>query len=1265
MDSVGYLTTWGLRNKQEGLAERLAPFYLYQSFIDNKIVIKENEVKWMFHLIGVVKTPKLTKIKSYILAVTSDSGKNEVEVKFRDAYSIMNTLRYAEIQNLYVEDGEIKAVGGFDRYSIVAGEKKQTHFVKKAPVVLSKQVVGDRVFGYTLFVPDRGAVSILAEETPLFIAQYGEIANAKVVEKVGLVPFKGSFAEIQLDKVSDKYSDPDAHITDAEFVLYGKLKGWDIRESVAGISWTIPENGLKIDYMKMPSISNGAIRVDGGPLAINKLHCIGNGIRFQLDNTKTLINEVVLDSVDAYRFQVTNMSIVGNVDINKVSNTSRITQVYHVDFRCNVRLIKLSGKLSVQYSIYGDKKTTSVGAVDLSEMTVGSVVNGAFSNLNGLCHVKLGETLDYQDAFNDTDVKLHNFFDSRATWIGGFSNLVGCKSLDFSKFKDLRALESVGGKEIAEIKFPEIERGEMQLTLEDVCLEAPIQKLRIDEKHGSIHIKRSFKRLRELELASGKSLIGFSNRLGDKEFDKEPLRVIVRKVGKLARLPEILNTTVSIEVEEGIRELEFGTVTRDCNGIKLPKSLEVIGSRGRGLGTIKNWNLADTKIRSFGAYFADRADFIGEVVILPETTTYIGDSAFNLHNERRFYIPEGVNYIGNKALNASIVYLYKGSYADKRITGKTVKVYVDSVDDVLELIGKGASTTDKAKIKMVAVDDSITAEWKKNNSDNYMEWMKLRIEALMGADPYVKSIPLNTEKFISFKLENLGEFGEKLKELSGKFPKFYTGLGKGRTSDQFNLLSNLITENTEFIPGAYTLKMLEKYPVNENRVSFLYNDEDSFIAIMDLRDSQVNGILFGHRIIVVSKGVVKFATAIRRSEVIVRLANDLRNEIKDTGLIAGVLGKVVVGDATSHKKFILKSVGMKRVPEELTWLEGGRKYGLKLSLGDDRVLDITSGRIIEIAGSAKSKYDDWVIKDIKEYGEYSLKGLLEKELLDSESMLELFNILNGKPYEPGKVEAKPHFVVGFLKELVDKKITYAEFQEKIIAYGSNGKEKIDRLGIPITVKAFNNEKYAEESNGGTIWRDGDLIHNSTFYIPWGREKRLHSSKVTGFIGWYSAHSLYKNRKELMNHVPLEYNVGDSAKMHSYSEEDRNSMHYMTLWKKPGYMFDKFPMAMSLDDRRVHLVHKGEYLGTFIDTERVRRLVMRTDELSEKYSGIGRVFRTIQKKHLDSFIEEGREAFLIAQKIRRGESLNVEEQRIAAIIAYGIQGYMGEIGFERV
>ena len=173
------------------------------------------------------------------------------------------------------------------------------------------------------------------------------------------------------------------------------------------------------------------------------------------------------------------------------------------------------------------------------------------------------------------------------------------------------------------------------------------------------------------------------------------------------------------------------------------------------------------------------------------------------------------------------------------------------------------------------------------------------------------------------------------------------------------------------------------------------------------------------------------------------------------------------------------------------------------------------------------------------------------------------------------------------------------------------------------------------------------------------------SKVTGFIGWYSAHSLYKNRKELMNHVPLEYNVGDSVKMHSYSEEDRNSMHYMTLWKKPSYMFDKFPMAMSLDDRRVHLVHKGEYLGTFIDTERVSRLVMRTDELSEKYSSIGRVFRTIQKKQLDSFIEEGREAFLIAQKIRRGESLNVEEQRIAAIIAYGIQGYMGEIGFERV
>lgn len=1154
-----------------------------------------------------------------------------------DKYHVPDFIRGRKIKNIELVGGKAKVIGGIDNYLI----RNEYGYLNNVLIVVQKVIGETGEVGYVVYNGERGIAFMKEDEALRYLEENGGAANARVVPGKYIAPLKGEFDTYNRADLSRIMEKEKVRIQRGDFLRFLESKGVGIEIDGVRVFLRVPETGLKLPYLKIPEAASDVYEFIGGPLRIGSLTIYGyeDVVEF---SSKTAINNLIFDNAHLKVKEVNSLILRGNVLVDKAYNTPDVERLSRIrlEFNGYINTLTLEGEsLEVSEFLTHKRGETplEIKHIDLSGLGKKSLISKSFGGLRGEVKVTLGGTTTYiGEVFQETNVRLQNSFPDTIRKVNGFNSLVGVEKLDFSKCRELSELKFISSKDLVEVRLPE---SCSDLKIEYGFNGSNVRRLVLVGSY-QLSIGKSFSGLEELVFRRNNSRVNY---VGSREFEK--LRVVVEPMYDTLRLPFISGQRHEIYVGEGVKNLSLCALDSNLERIHLPKTLMEIKTscykEVSGKETLPTMNLEDTQVTVLEKYIFRGVQYNGTVYEIPKTIRVVEDGALDFVSSTKYFIPESVESIKSTSLNPDVVYLKKGSRADKCIKNVGVKIYVNSMDDVINRM----SEAERAKLELVKGNKEEYKIWAEDTkfSKNLPELIRMDQEANNPMNPYKLGTKLNRAKFVDLGVSELGGLSESIEKAVKNSVKFYGGRVLEGTSDQFNMLSNMITNKCRHYIRPFKLVPILGSAAKEivaRGVQVWYCDGDSYIASLKLWVTGLNDVEYVARgIVIVEHGRLRFATVVHNNNYFSKfnMNGPMFNSnivVGNDKFLSGIMHRVTLGDNFDSIEGRFNTVGLMNLPVKL-------RHKVEVwRMTDELLLDFEYGRLIQ---TKRVGVTSNTIVGIKEFGEYRLDDLVPDEVFKNEEIIRMYEILRGERFKMPDIRAKKLHVVEELERHINGEITYEELQRFIIKHCKVVGEKTS-----VDVRRFKNVGTRIAEAGEEAWRSGiskDKVR--TFYVPIEKLERLKGSTVRDAGTNYSAELLLENSKELLSEKETTIRVGDRI----------NDAKLSGVMKLATIRNTQIWVAVVDGDRRVFLMAGLNVLGIVEDS---LELIKYLQETKDEVAGYGEIDGTLK---LLGGVDKRIEARLgIAEKIYSGKELTRDEEGLAAIMAYGYGGIFKLIGF---
>jgi len=917
----------------------------------------------MYHVIGT-RRDKNGRLLQYI-AVEYTEFRVQARVEFLDKDAVIRHLRRGNIQNVEIIDGSIRTIGDSSRYlTSVVGRLDEE---KSCKIILNKIIQGKDTIGYIVYDTAMGLESYNTNS----ILRIGEIANARVVEGKYVAPLKGEFVIGYVEDPTFKMMDEDSVVSYDEMANFFLKNGMAVRKDSYGYSVIVPDCGVHLDKVKFGNFLGYDVVFSGGPLSIGEIHMYRDTAVISFKNRGTTVRVLKLDAKDG---RAGGFTFMGKMKVKNVYTTSRVRILDGLELGdAQIGLFSVSESVEELRNVFRyHGNSVRVAALDLSRMGEGSTVANSF-DLESSVNVKLGKSSVYEAVFDGADTKiiLHNFFSRNVRVIRGFSEIQNMERLDFTGFNELSCLAWVDGENIREVIL-----NNRKLEIVMSFNKSNIESLRIQCDVGPVSVSGAFKNTKKIYVESGKYPISIKT-YGGIEFSR---RINIESSSTFARMPEG-NYSGEVCVAEGIRELDLGDSNGNFDRVVLPKSLQkLITERGVGEYIERNvpeMNIGETEVQELPKNLFKNRSFNGKIYMIPDNIKAVSVGALKFKEPTLYYIPSSVKRISDSALNALAIYVHRGSKADKVLNADIPRIYVSSREDVEKILMEDIRDADLAKVKLVASKrNNYESNWGKG--DVLARNIYRASEIDRPVNPYSLGVELDRSKFKDVSFEELGEFGRGLKKSLHEAER-YQELLEEKSTDQFTLLSNIITNGTEFCGGLLSVEVFEKEI--DSWILFNYSDGKDFILTFKLISSAAYVYGVARCIMIIENMKIKYITVVTGGEMLTYI-NVIMQELG-----RGAFGLVVEGDYMNSSETII-TLGLESVPLRL-----GRGNSV-VTVRRGELLDLASGRFIKYSYDKSGRVK--VITAVKEYGEYALDDLWGREEFNSEEDIKVYERINGK-----------------------------------------------------------------------------------------------------------------------------------------------------------------------------------------------------------------------------------------------------------------------------
>lgn len=926
----------------------------------------------MHHFIGTVWNKGA--IVEYILAEYSAGGLFQV---YR--VPVYLGIQSYKAKNLWVdENGSVETVGNIRNYMVV--ETTNGIETKHANIVIMRIIEANGSKKYAIYNSERGLFIIDERSAVEYLKKNGGAANVKIVKDSYIASLRGSLEEFdKRDKCRGMYKDGE-RVTPEGFREYLAENGIECVSNGNEIDVMIPVDGVQLKVLKIPESTGKTYRFNGGALRIKELIYYGNegAVVFY---SRAIVDEFIIDS-DSRKGNFGGSSIKGNIVINKIYNTPRVQEIY--DFSVEgverINMVRLSGeRLSVSkfFDTPKFKNGVEIRAIDLSEMGNKSNINDSFNRLSGQAVVKLGDTSHYANVFRGTSTRLVNFFGPAVEVIHGFDTIQGLKIADFEECVRICSIKIMDGEEIEQVKMPLKTRG--GAVIRESFNNANVSKLVVKDGGHRVEIVDSFRKLREIEIRTREEFTMGAE--GHRK--KEILDVFINMPNGEVRMPTIRGYKYRVRVADGVEKVNLRYSTGGLVRIDMPKSVREIDKLSvKDFGEAKllmPMNLGDTSVEELPDGIFKWVTWESPVYKIPRNIRVVGKDALQFKDEEtHVYIPSSVEKLHKAALNCRIVYLEKGSKVRDSIPDD---IYIVDIEDEKEFFNE-MSDGEKAKLELVIGDKSKYKDWENTSSlrERIPELIKLDQEIDQPLNPYKVGIELNRAKFVDLTGSALGLLWECIVEaVESSSQMRYVG-DIDRTTDQFNILSNILTANTEnYIPAFSKVPIIGRAHKEKvkSTIRVMYWDGKSFIVTLPLWKFGVMDVEYNaYGIVIVENGRVKFATPVDYSgDFLSYSINSL-----EVNLGTGLCSRVVIGDGIdSHGDII--TAGLMNLPRKMQKQKNIWRINATISV------DMETARLIEFSPCINGVS---FIMSIKEYGEYEVKDILNPDRLRNGEIIESY-----------------------------------------------------------------------------------------------------------------------------------------------------------------------------------------------------------------------------------------------------------------------------------
>lgn len=938
--------------------------------------------------------------------------------------------------------------------------------------VLNSVQEGGKIVGYIVFDIEERIRFIGKEEAHAYFATYG-IANG-FLRQSSVVSYNNNFNPVTMESIKDRKK---SEIPEVLKVF--EEAGCEIVENSTGWEVNVPRKGIMLESLRIPVRKNkddiGSLMVSGGEVNIRNLHVESNPIAVYMKNKGRVLNLILGEHNGKH--ENTRLKLSQLVD--KVVIDPRISRIYGTIIEGKI------GNITVKSNVVGIDQSFNMGdikAVDMAEAAGELVIRNSFNHVKtGMeTHLRLGGGRVIDKAFNrKSGVIIHGLISETLREVCGFKRVVKTDRLDLSRLSDLRDIKSafIELDDTADIKLPE--NGE-NLCIEDSFSDTP--KLKVLESPRNKEKRIS---------ATGNSFSGVDKFIGNGallSIQSARLALITVKVKNYDGEGTLVNVAVErfksnskgvrVVVENGVRNLRYFSARevmeepkdkkiRDlyAKELVLPKDLEVLVPVDGHLSNMyysDNEDLYDTNIKEIpdGMY---RGSYMGGIkVVLPKNLEKIGDWALAAKRVSGVYIPQSVREIGTRAIASERIFLHRDSWVDKKYKNSAAKVYVEDKKEIYGEMADVVSADEKAVMRLTGVMRSEAAKElglpENGGREDAEVLIKMYVESTSVEEPNEFKIKLNSDRFISKPLGELRQIGKFFMDImEDEQSRSFKGTGFNGTSDRFNIMSNIITANTD---GDRASDILAHWRWPDNigervrevmETSFMkggskyglvniYKDHKSAILAIPFLQTTVLNVLNDLVIVIIIDGEIKYCTMVKFNTY---WSNYFRNwEVLPSNK---GLGRFIQSGDSIYRFF--STVALKPTAyglNKLGRMDSDSYFGGKgetfivgrealdqnvIPISHNKVICLNTGRLMEVSSSksrGKGKKDiNGYVGEIKKSGDYSYEGLIPEVLSENKRALSILD-------EEGRAdEAK--FVVAERVPSPVVSIARAKYSEKEVA----------------------------------------------------------------------------------------------------------------------------------------------------------------------------------------------------------------------------------------
>ena len=802
--------------------------------------------------------------------------------------------------------------------------------------------------------------------------------------------------------------------------------GCKVAKGTGKVVIQVPKKGVNVDLLEIPvdkELLN--IEIKGGELNVKKLIVRSGSVSLSVLSSGRVLGIELIGENGTHRDSEIQLASL----VNEVTVSSDVVRVINSNISAKIAMVKINKNVR---DIVHSFNFADIKAVDLREVVRGEI-SYSFNSEGGdfETHVMLGGSYSYNWAFSrEKGVLIRNKFSADVERIRGFWGISN-KELDLSRL------------------------GKLKILKEAFSDGSNLELLTLPECDTEIEIDASFRgcsKLKKLYTPSNKNkrinAIGGSFNCVDEviglgaivsiEVDcSRDVSVVVkgdRGVGTLVNILwvyYVARVNVDVKVEKDIKKLRYHKLlnlddgegtnlevrmnARVFNvGEELEEFIPLDGEDSRMYG-IQGNELYNTKIKVLPHSIFRGNTIRSNKLLLPKGLEKVERHSANGFRLDEVYVPASVKEIETFGITADKVLIHRNSEADKILKGKIGKIYVDSIEEVIGSKRLALDENTKGMYRAAGIYDSDIARelgiGSNTDAQHADEILKAYKKASEKLEVREIDVDLDTRKFQSIPLNNLESdvMREYLGNILGKKSNKFLENSTGNTSSFFNLLSNLITGNTD---GSRAMEILDKKhwddissfdKVVESifseeevvRDGLWYLDDVSAVVAIPIVKATFSNKLNDMVLLIIVNGEIKFTTLIRANKfwmLFFQLG-------KNGGRVKGVSVLADKGDSWYRGVSNIKgSVGAVTLGKVLS--DGKAKMQHIVPVGNDVAMCLVTGRLLHVESG---KRGEMFISRVSSYGEYNIYGKISDSITENKRALECIEFLN----TPGKASYRP------------------------------------------------------------------------------------------------------------------------------------------------------------------------------------------------------------------------------------------------------------------